>query len=162
MLAHLDDVGRVVQATLWLHPLSMPHCGMGSAGEPSGEDRRGGHVNGSPATVLIVDDNEDVRDFLRLLFHIEGFLVIGEACDGIEAAIIASELAPDLVVMDHLMPRRSGDKTAAVIRATVPTAQILAYSAVLENKPEWADGFVPKGRIAQLLPAARKVLAVSS
>jgi DNA-binding NarL/FixJ family response regulator len=118
-------------------------------------------VNGANATVLIVDDNDDVRDYLRLLFHIDGFAVVGEAADGIEAAILANELSPDLVVMDHLMPRRSGDKTAAVIRATVPHAHILAYSAVLNRKPEWADGFVPKGNIADLLPAARELLAVS-
>jgi DNA-binding NarL/FixJ family response regulator len=118
-------------------------------------------VNGSIATVLIVDDNEDVRDYLRLLFHIEGFVVVGEAADGIEAAIIAAELSPDLVIMDHLMPRRSGEKTAAVIRATDPNAHILAYSAVLDRKPDWADGFVPKGQISELLPAARKLLAVT-
>ncbi|MGH2806502.1 MAG: response regulator transcription factor [Actinomycetota bacterium] len=118
-------------------------------------------MGASVATVLIVDDNQDVRDYLRLLFHIDGFAVIGEAADGIEAAIIASELGPDLVIMDHLMPRRSGDKTAAVIRATVPQAHILAYSAVLDRKPEWADGFVSKGQIAELLPAARKLLAVT-
>jgi CheY-like chemotaxis protein len=118
-------------------------------------------VGGPTATVLIVDDNEDVREYLRLLFHIEGFVVVGEAADGIEAAIIASELAPDLVVMDHLMPRRSGGKTAAVIKATIPHARILAYSAVIDHKPEWADAFVPKGEISELLPAARQLLTVT-
>jgi CheY-like chemotaxis protein len=103
-------------------------------------------------TILLVDDDEDVRHALRLLFEFEGYEVVGEAGDGMEAVALARQLQPNFVVLDYLMPKMSGDKTAAVLRGISPESRIVAFSAVLDRKPEWADAFLNKERISEIAP----------
>ena len=102
--------------------------------------------------VLIVDDDPGVREVLRLILEIEDFDVVGEAVDGIEAIPQAVAYQPDFIVLDEQMPRRTGQETAAMIRNIVPTAQIIAFSAILERKPEWADAFLAKQNINDVGP----------
>jgi DNA-binding NarL/FixJ family response regulator len=59
--------------------------------------------------VLIADDQELLRaGFRKLLDAEDGITVAGEAADGVEAVALATQLAPDVVLMDIRMPRLDG------------------------------------------------------
>ncbi|HET7483038.1 MAG TPA: response regulator [Actinomycetota bacterium] len=103
-------------------------------------------------TVLIVDDDEDVRDALRLLFEMEGFEVAGEAATGLDAIPLVLQHHPRFVIVDYLMPLMNGSTLAQVVRGVSPDTKIVAFSAVLESKPVWADAFLSKSHINELAP----------
>jgi CheY-like chemotaxis protein len=103
-------------------------------------------------TVLIIDDDEEVRDVMRLLCGHEGFTVVGEAATGVEAVPMALRHQPDMVILDYQLPRLDGEGTAEILRAVIPGTKIIAFSAVLEKKPSWADAYLNKDRIAELMP----------
>ena len=110
------------------------------------------------STVLIVDDHEDVRDALRLVFELDGFDVVAEAANGVEATTLALAHRPEIVVLDYMMPIRDGEGTAKILRAVMPEVRILAFSAVLDYRPYWADGFLTKNRLAEVVNVARELL----
>jgi len=58
-------------------------------------------------TILVVDDEQDVRTYLRTLFTKDGYAV-KQAGDGEEGLTIARETHPDLIFLDILMPKRTG------------------------------------------------------
>jgi DNA-binding response OmpR family regulator len=66
-------------------------------------------------TVLIVDDEPRIRDFVRMNLELERYRVI-EACNGIEALEHLRENLPDLVVMDVMMPEMDGFETLRHMR----------------------------------------------
>ena len=82
-------------------------------------------------TVLIVDDDEEIRHVLRLMCEMEGFEVIGEAANGVEAVSMALHHQPGFVILDYLMPRLNGDEAARMLRAIAPETKIVAFSAIL-------------------------------
>ncbi len=57
--------------------------------------------------ILVVDDEQDIRDFLRSLLEDEGYEV-SEAEDGVMALEKAKESKPDLVLLDLQMPEETG------------------------------------------------------
>jgi CheY-like chemotaxis protein len=109
-------------------------------------------------TILIVDDDEGVRDVLQLLFEHEGFKVVGQAADGLEAIALARSLRPAVAVIDQLMPRMNGEKAAEMIRTLSPDTRIVAFSAMLSGKPDWADAFLNKDRISEIAPLLGRLL----
>lgn len=102
--------------------------------------------------ILIVDDDPSVRQILRIILETEAFDVVGEAVDGVEAVPQAVDLQPDFVLLDQQMPRRDGEETAEMIRTMCPQAQIIAFSAILDKKPAWADAFLEKQNINDVAP----------
>lgn len=102
--------------------------------------------------VLVVDDDEEIRHALRLLFEIERFTVVGEAMDGYEAIKLAEQHQPDYVILDYRMPLMNGADAARVIRSVAPRVRIIAFSAHLEDRPAWADNYLNKERIAEIAP----------
>jgi DNA-binding NarL/FixJ family response regulator len=109
-------------------------------------------------TILIVDDDEGVRDVLQLLFEHEGFEVVGHAADGLEAIALARNLRPAVAVIDQKMPRMTGEKAAEMIRTLSPDTRIVAFSALLTDKPDWADAFLNKDRITEIAPLLGRLL----
>jgi CheY-like chemotaxis protein len=109
----------------------------------------------STQTVLIVDDDEEIRHVLRLLCESEGMSVIGEAATGVEAIPVALRHQPDFVILDYMLPRLDGEGAAEILRAVVPGTKIVAFSAVLDQQPDWADAYLNKERIAELMPLLR-------
>ena len=80
--------------------------------------------------VLIADDHAIVRHGLCALLGTEhGIEVVGEAKDGNEAVARAKQLAPDVVVMDIVMPRKDGVEATEEIRAAVPSAKIVVLTS---------------------------------
>ena len=66
-------------------------------------------MSGEPIRVLIVDDHAVVREGLRAFLELQdGIEVAGEAGDGAEAIELAQRLAPDVILMDLVMPRLDG------------------------------------------------------
>lgn len=59
------------------------------------------------ARILIVDDDPDVRDSMEAALESEGALTI-TAADGNEAIRLSNQERPDLVILDMMLPRRSG------------------------------------------------------
>lgn len=82
------------------------------------------------ATILIVDDEADVRDALRELLELEGHS-IWIAQDGADALIKAAQEQPDLIVMDLAMPRLDGLNATRLLRRGKDTAgsRVLLVSA---------------------------------
>ena len=84
--------------------------------------------------VLIVDDHAMVRrgmrDFLDLHDDLE---VVGEAADGAAALEATAELAPDVVVMDLLMPGVDGIAATAEIKARHPAVEVVAITSFIEE-----------------------------
>src|SRR5271154_6979886 len=62
-----------------------------------------------PIRIVIADDHPIFRDGLRRLLESEGDMkVIGEACDGREAVKLATEIKPDILLLDLAMPHHTG------------------------------------------------------
>jgi len=87
-----------------------------------------------PIRVLLVDDEPDLLLLLGIRFDLEPDLhVVATARNGQEAVEVAHRLAPDLVVMDLLMPGTDGFEAIARLRAELPDLPIVAYSAVVSE-----------------------------
>ncbi len=111
-------------------------------------------------SVLLVDDDPLVRELLSTAFSVHGgFRIAGVAADGFEAAMTAADLSPDVVILDYLMPRWDGDKAADFIRARCPDAKIIAWSAIVTERPEWADVFLTKNDVAALIRTVEEMTA---
>ena len=78
-------------------------------------------------TILIVDDEPRIRDFVRMNLELEHYRVL-EACNGLEALDQLRENLPDLVVLDVMMPEMDGFETLRSIRevSTVPVIMLTA------------------------------------
>jgi len=83
-----------------------------------------------PVRVVIVDDSEDIRMLLHAQFsHDDRFEVVGEATDGFEAVSVAREQQPDLLILDHQMPGRTGLEAIDDVRQRAPDTAIILYTA---------------------------------
>jgi CheY-like chemotaxis protein len=107
------------------------------------------------STVLIVDDDEEIRHVLRILCETEGLYVIGEAANGVEAVPLALRHQPDFVILDYMLPRLDGEGAAEILRTITPESRIVAFSAILDEQPRWADAYLNKERISELMPLLR-------
>jgi len=84
--------------------------------------------------VLIADDHSVVRQGLRMFLGADPELeIIGEARDGAEALKLASQLRPDVVLMDLVMPVMDGISATAAIRRDMPDTEVVALTSVLED-----------------------------
>lgn len=85
--------------------------------------------------VLVADDHVLYRRGLQMVLGLESTIeIIGEASDGEEATRLAGELAPDVVLLDVFMPRRTGIEACAAIRELVPDARILMLTMSDEER----------------------------
>jgi CheY-like chemotaxis protein len=109
--------------------------------------------------VLVVDDDPTMRELVASLFDLhKGFRIGGVAADGLEGAMLACDLQPDVVVLDFFMPRWDGARAAEHIRKHCPETRIVAFSAVLTDAPEWGDAFVLKTETHVLLETCERLL----
>lgn len=125
-----------------------------------------GNRSGSLIPVLVVDDNEPFRRFVRATLSTKPELkIISEVSDGLEAVQKALELQPALIVLDIGLPGLNGIEAARRIRKLSPKSTILFLSQ--ESSPEiiqealclGALGFVIKAHAAKdLLIAVEAVL----
>jgi DNA-binding NarL/FixJ family response regulator len=113
--------------------------------------------------VLIADDHAVVREGIRhVLSAEEGFEIVGEAGNGAEAVRMATELRPDVVVLDLSMPERSGLDAAPAINETGARVLVLSIhdheEYVLQSVRAGAQGYLRKDSSpAELRSAVRTV-----
>ena len=83
-----------------------------------------------PITVLIVDDHPLVRQGVRSFLETQpDLLVVGEAGSGEEAAQLAAEHAPDVVLMDLLMPGMDGVSATQQVKQVSPRTQVIVLTS---------------------------------
>lgn len=115
--------------------------------------------------VLIVDDAAFMRMMIKDILQKNGFEVVGEACNGIEAVNLYKKERPDVVTMDITMPDMDGIEAVKEIRAFDPSAKIIMCSAmgqqsmVMDAIKSGAKDFIVKPFQAdRVLEAIRKVV----
>ena len=91
---------------------------------------------GSAITVLVADDEPDLRALARAVLERAGYEVVEEAIDGDEALAAVIRLdpppIPTVMVLDNLMPGLTGLEVAERVLAGVPDQRIILFSAYLD------------------------------
>jgi DNA-binding NarL/FixJ family response regulator len=116
--------------------------------------------------VLIVDDNEVVREGLKSILDPQGDIaVVGEAVDGLDAVAKAEKLLPDVILMDAHMPGMDGTEATRRIKKGMPDVKVLFLTvygdyvgSALEAGASW---YLTKDCRRQDLLEAIRVLARS-
>src|SRR5476649_2161908 len=80
--------------------------------------------------VLVVDDAPFIRDILRHILQRAGHEVVGEAEDGNQAVTTALDKKPDLIIMDIVMPNKSGIQATKEILEILPKTKVIACSTI--------------------------------
>ena len=84
--------------------------------------------------VIIVDDHAIVRQGLRMFIDLqEDMEVVGEGTNGGEAVALAEQYAPDVVLLDLVMPHMDGVAATALIKAACPTARVIILTSFGED-----------------------------
>ena len=100
--------------------------------------------------IVITDDHQVVRQGLRMFLALDPEMeVVGEAENGAQAVDLVESLAPDVVLMDMLMPVMSGIEATSQIRASHPDTEVVAMTSVLEDAT--IIGAIRAGAIGYLL-----------
>ncbi len=118
--------------------------------------------------ILIVDDAAFMREMLCDLLTEEGYQIAAEAADGDEAVAAYAEHSPDLVMLDIVMPRKSGLEALREIVAYDSEAKVVMCSAlgqeslVMEALDAGAKDFVVKPfKPDRAIDVIKKVLSKS-
>lgn len=115
--------------------------------------------------VIIADDESIIRMDLREMLSSMGYLVVGEAGDGVSAVNLAREIRPDLVIMDIKMPDLDGIAAARILteERIAPVLLLTAFSQqelVEGAKEAGVVGYIVKPfRESELTPAIEIALA---
>ena len=116
-------------------------------------------------SVLIVDDALFMRMMIKDILSKDGFVIAGEAENGVEAVEKYADLKPDLVTMDIVMPEMDGIEAVRNIIKLDPGAKVLMCSAmgqqplVVESLEAGARDFIIKPfQPAKVVEAVRKAL----
>ncbi|MGD9116610.1 MAG: response regulator transcription factor [Dehalococcoidia bacterium] len=104
----------------------------------------------STISVLLAEDHVITREGIRRLLEVEkGVSVVGEAGDGEEAVQLASELKPDVVIMDIAMPKLNGIEATREIKVNNPRTAVLVLSAYDDD--EYVFALLKAGAAGYLL-----------
>jgi CheY-like chemotaxis protein len=107
-----------------------------------------------PLRVLLVDDDADVLVMLQAVLTNRSLDVVGLATSGEDAERVAATIAPDVAVVDYMMPGMTGLETATKLKALRPQCTVIIFSALdladeAEAHPD-VDRFMPKSEILAL------------
>jgi len=124
------------------------------------------------AKILVVDDERAMRNAMKSLLESEGFAVLqAKGCD--EALDAFSKHCPDLVLLDVMMPGKSGIQACEELRKIDPLVPVIFLTAVPSDTTKvrafgaGADGYIEKGEnpdvlVAHIKAALRKADATAS
>ncbi|HEY5005360.1 MAG TPA: response regulator transcription factor, partial [Ktedonobacteraceae bacterium] len=100
--------------------------------------------------VLIVDDHAVVRQGIRFLLEQQPDInVIGEGSNGIQAIKLATDLLPDVILLDLLMPEMDGVTAVREIKRITPATQIIVLTSYYED--DQIFGVIKSGALSYLL-----------
>jgi len=138
---------------------------MVSFNKEQGLHTRGGKME--KTRVLIVDDNEVVREGLKSIFEPQADIeVVGQAVDGLDAVAKAEKLEPDVILMDAQMPGIDGTEATRRIKQILPDVKVLFLTVYGEYVGSalaaGASWYLTKDCRRQDLLEAIRVLAQSS
>ncbi|PHN27521.1 response regulator [Pseudomonas sp. ICMP 561] len=118
-------------------------------------------------TLLLIDDHSLIRAGVRaLVADIPGYSVIGEACDGAQLSALATELNPDIILLDISMKDVDGLDALKELRGILPDSKVLILSMhsdptrIMRALEAGAHGYLLKDAAATELEQA--LLALSS
>ena len=77
----------------------------------------------SVRTILLVDDDPDIREIVRIVLEDQGTTIF-EASNGVEGLQVAREKRPDLIILDWMMPGMEGIDVARALRRDTETENI--------------------------------------
>lgn len=108
----------------------------------------------SKTRILIADDHPLLREALcQTLSKEQDMEVVGKASDGEETVAMATQLKPDLVIMDIIMPKFDGIEASKRIKKTAPNIAILILTAYDDDN--YVLGLLEAGAAGYLLKSAR-------
>jgi two-component system response regulator NreC len=115
--------------------------------------------------LLVADDHKIFRQGIKMLLEEESDLqVVGEASDGREAVKKATELKPDVILMDIAMANLNGLEATRQIKKQLPSAKVIMVTMhkneeyVLQSFQAGASGFILKeGAVEELVSAIRSI-----
>ena len=116
--------------------------------------------------VFLADDHAVMRYGLRVLLEQAGCEIVGEAGDGREAVRLASELRPDVMVMDVTMPGLNGIEAIGALVARQPDIRIVMLSMHSDSEhvhralAAGASGYLLKGSASEEVVAAVRAVSV--
>ncbi|MFN8458120.1 MAG: response regulator transcription factor [Anaerolineae bacterium] len=118
-----------------------------------------------PINILIGDDHGVLRAGLRALLNAESdFRVVDEAADGMETLRLASQLCPDIVLLDVSMPGLSGIQVTRQLKEILPKVRVLILtvhedeSLLREAVQAGASGYIVKRAVeSELIDAIRTI-----
>ena len=111
--------------------------------------------------VLIVDDHLMVREGLKILLSTASDLdVVGEAANGAEAVALVPLTAPDVVLMDIVMPVMNGADATARIKEAFPSVQVIALTSYADG--ELVEQTLRAGALSYLLKDSRSEALVKA
>jgi DNA-binding response OmpR family regulator len=117
--------------------------------------------------ILVVDDEEDIRNLAKQMLEMEGYEVI-MASDGKEALSIAEKEAPDLILLDVVMPGMDGFEVCKILKSQQKTRSTpVVIFTVLDSEAHkkrgrdaGADGYAAKPfKIEALLAEVKRQIA---
>ncbi|MCD6639907.1 MAG: response regulator transcription factor [Nocardioides sp.] len=118
-----------------------------------------------PIRVIVVDDHELFRRGLIMLLGEDADIeVVGEAADGEAAIDMAASTAPDVVLLDVRMPRRTGVEACRAIKEAVPAAKIIMLTVsdeeadLYESVKNGASGYLLKDSSIEEVAQAIRVV----
>ncbi|MFB5628617.1 MAG: response regulator [Nitrosarchaeum sp.] len=85
-------------------------------------------------SVIVVDDDQDIRDTLTDILEFKGIRVLAKAINGYDAVEKFSKYGPDVVLMDVMMPKYDGFYGLEHIRKLDPDAKIIMITADQTNE----------------------------
>lgn len=113
-------------------------------------DGRVGMPDESPIKVLIVDDHAMVRNGLSTFLTVfDDLELVGEASSGEEGVKLCERAAPDVVLMDLVMPGMDGATATQRIREKCPDVQVIVLTSFKED--DLVQGALEAGAIGYLL-----------
>lgn len=78
--------------------------------------------------LLVADDAPFIREIVKHVVEKGGISLVAEAIDGEDAVFLAKKFQPDVVLMDIIMPRKSGIEATREILAILPETRVIAFS----------------------------------